>query len=273
MKIYDKAELNNGTKIPYLGFGTYNLLPDETAKRAVMDAFEAGYRHIDTASVYGTEKGVGEAINSMGIPRNELFITTKVWNDEQGYDSTFKAFDRSLNRLKCDYIDLYLIHWPVSSKRNETWRALKELVKNKSCKAIGVSNYNIKHLNELLSLSEIVPAVNQVEFNPFLYQKELYDFCRQYSIQIVAYTPIVRNRKSNNILLQELSKKYNKTPAQLMIRWCLQHKLPVIPRSSNRQRIIENADVFDFEISDEDMQRMNGLNEGYRTSANPDEYE
>jgi diketogulonate reductase-like aldo/keto reductase len=272
MKITDKAKLNNGTEIPYLGFGTYQLLPDSKAKEAVLTAFEAGYRHIDTASVYGNEAGVGEAVRTSGIPRNEIFITTKAWNDEQGYDAAFRAFERSLNKLKTDYIDLYLIHWPVTNVRNDTWKALTEIVKEKACKAIGVSNFTIDHLQELFEISGVRPVVNQVEFNPFLYQKELLNFCRKNNIQLVAYTPIARNNKFNNTVLQKLSKKYSKTPAQVMLRWCLQHKLVVIPRSSNKNRIFENANVFDFELSGEDMKELNHLNEGYRTSADPAEY-
>lgn len=272
MKITDKALLNNGSEIPYLGFGTYQLLPDSKAKEAVLTAFEAGYRHIDTASVYGNEAGVGEAVRESGIPRKDIFITTKVWNDEQGYDATFRAFENSLNKLKTDYIDLYLIHWPISYLRNDTWKALTEIVKGNSCKSIGVSNFTIDHLQELFEISDVKPVVNQVEFNPFLYQEELLSFCRGENIQLVAYTPIARNKKFNNPVLQKLSAKYEKTPAQIMLRWCLQHKLVVIPRSSNRNRIFENANVFDFEISVEDMDGLNKLNEGYRTSANPAEY-
>jgi methylglyoxal/glyoxal reductase len=272
MKIDDKVLLNNNTEIPYLGFGTYQLLPDSKATEAVLNSFEAGYRHIDTASVYNNESGVGEAVRTSGIPRSELFITTKVWNDEQGYDSTFKAFEKSLSKLKTDYIDMYLIHWPITGLRNETWKALTKIVHGKTCKGIGVSNFTIKHLKELFQTSDVMPAVNQVEFNPFLYQDDLLDFCRQNNIQLVAYTPIARNKKFNHPLLIELAANYSKTPAQIMLRWCLQHKLAVIPRSSNRERIFENADIFNFEISYEDMEKMNKLNEGLRSSGDPNEY-
>lgn len=272
MKITDKALLNNGMEIPFLGFGTYQLLPDSKAKEAVLTAFEAGYRHIDTASVYGNEAGVGEAVRDSGIPRKDIFITTKAWNDEQGYEAVFRAFERSLHKLKTDYIDLYLIHWPITNVRNDTWKALTEIVKADSCKAIGVSNFTVDHLQELFEISDVRPAVNQVEFNPFVYQEELLNFCNKHNIQLVAYTPIARNKKFNNPVLQKLSNKYGKTPAQVMLRWCLQHKLVVIPRSSNRNRIFENADVFDFEISEEHMEELNNLNENLRTSTDPSEY-
>ncbi|MFO7447906.1 MAG: aldo/keto reductase [Ignavibacteriaceae bacterium] len=272
LSISDRTELNNGIKIPNMGFGTYNLIPDSKAKEAVLTALEAGYRHIDTASSYGNEKGVGDAARESGIQRNEIFITTKVANDDQGYELTYHAFETSLANLKTDYIDLYLIHWPVTGLRSDTWKALTELVQFKTCKAIGVSNYTIRHLKELFRESDIRPVVNQVEFNPFIYQQELLDFCYENNIQLEAYTPLARNHKADHPLFGELSKKYSKSPAQIMIRWCLQHKVVVIPKSGDRKRIYENADVFDFDISGEDMQRLNKLNEGYRASMDPEEF-
>jgi diketogulonate reductase-like aldo/keto reductase len=267
-----KALLNNGTQIPYMGFGTYKLLPDSIAASMVMTAIEAGYRHIDTASVYGNEAGVGEAVRNCGIPADELFITTKVWNDEQGYDSTLKAFERSLKKLKTDYVNLYLIHWPVTGLRNDTWKALIEISKSGACKAIGVSNYTIKHLRELFDNSDIKPAVNQVEFNPFNYQRGLLEFCKNNNIQLVAYAPLARNKKHNHPLLTELAEKYSKSPVQIMLKWSLQHEVVIIPRSSHKERIFENADIFDFEIAAEDMNRMDALNENFRTSADPEGY-
>jgi diketogulonate reductase-like aldo/keto reductase len=267
-----KALLNNGTQIPYMGFGTYKLLPDSIAASMVMTAIEAGYRHIDTASVYGNEAGVGEAVRNCGIPADELFITTKVWNDEQGYASTLKAFERSLKKLKTDYVNLYLIHWPVTGLRNDTWKALIEISKSGACKAIGVSNYTIKHLRELFDNSDIKPAVNQVEFNPFNYQRGLLEFCKNNNIQLVAYAPLARNKKHNHPLLTELAEKYSKSPVQIMLKWSLQHEVVIIPRSSHKERIFENADIFDFEIAAEDMNRMDALNENFRTSADPEGY-
>jgi len=272
MNITDKVLLNNGTSIPFIGFGTYKLLPDSEAEKAVSIALEAGYRHIDTASVYGNETGTGAAIRKSGIPGNELFVTTKVWNDEQGYESTLKAFERSLKKLNTDYVNLYLVHWPVTGLRTETWKALTEISKSVSCKAIGVSNFTIRHLKELFNNSDIKPAVNQVEFNPFIYQKELLAFCKSNNIQLVAYSPLARNKKHDHPLLVELAATYSKTPAQIMLRWSLQHEVVIIPRSSHKERIIENADIFDFEISVADMERMDALNENFRTSADPEDF-
>jgi diketogulonate reductase-like aldo/keto reductase len=266
--IADRIKLNNGTEIPYLGFGTYQII-GTAAKEAVLNALEAGYRLIDTAAIYNNEKEVGEAVRESGISREEIFVITKLWNEDQGYESAPAAFERSLDTLGLGYIDLYLLHWPVSTSRLDSWRALEKIVKTKKCRAIGISNYTIEHLEELLGACEIVPAVNQVEFNPFLYQKDLLDFCRSKGISLSAYTPLSRGRKLDHPVLRDLSGKYRKTPAQILIRWSLEHGLIVIPRSAKKVRIKENSDVFDFSISEEDMKQLDALHEGFRVAWDP----
>jgi methylglyoxal/glyoxal reductase len=269
LRITDNAKLNNGVEIPYFGLGVYLTKPGKETQNAIRYALDVGYRHIDTAAMYGNEHDVGQAVRESSISREDIFITTKLWNDDHGYDNAFKAFDKSLSRLNIGYIDLYLIHWPVSGRRNETWKALEKILSTDKCRAIGVSNYTIKHLNELLSDSSTIPVINQVEFNPFLYQEELLDFCNSNSIQLEAYSPLARGRKLKHPELVSLSKKYSKTPAQIMIRWVLQHKVVVIPKSASKERIIENADVFDFSISNEDMETLNSINENFRVAWDP----
>ncbi|TXT64061.1 MAG: 2,5-diketo-D-gluconate reductase A [Promethearchaeota archaeon] len=262
-------ELNNGIKIPSIGFGTW-ALNGKTAQKAVKWALKAGYRLIDTASMYGNEVEIGKAIKESSIKREELFITTKIWDSEQGYENTFKAFERSLARLQVDYIDLYLIHWP-RTKRLETWRAMEELYKqdNKVVRAIGVSNFTIDHLNELLRNSTIKPVINQVEFSPFLYQKDLLSYCNIHEIKVEAYAPLTRTEKFDNATLQEISKKYGKTVPQILIRWGLEHGLVEIPKSSNKEHIFENIDVFEFSIEDEDLKVLDSLNQDFRTVNDP----
>lgn len=273
MNIFSKCRLNNGYEMPYFGLGVYKSAPGRETIEAVSYALEIGYRLIDTAAVYGNEKEVGIAVKQSGIPRHEIFITTKLWNDDHGYESALRAFDESLKRLKLDYIDLYLIHWPVPKLRKESWKALEKIYSDGLCKAIGVSNYMIRHLEELKEYAEIIPAVNQVEFSPFLYQKELLEYCRTNKIEVEAYSPLARMKKKNNTVINRIAKKYNKTHAQILIRWCLEHKLIVIPKSSVKERIKENAEVFDFTLSQEDMRMLDGLNENFRVSWDPSEIE
>jgi len=263
------ARLNNGVEIPYLGLGVYLAGPGAGTRNAVQYAFQAGYRHIDTASSYGNEREVGTAVKNSRIPREEIFITTKLWNSDHGYDRTITACQESLRELGLPYIDLYLIHWPVEKLRNETWKAMIALQEEGRCGAIGVSNYAIRHLEELLADSPVVPAVNQVEFSPFLYQKDLLDFCRSCGIQLEAYSPLTRGKKLNHPTIASLASEYGKTPAQIMIRWPLQHDVVVIPKSADQQRIYENADVFDFEISSKDLALLDSLNENFRVCWDP----
>lgn len=273
MNIHSKCRLNNGYEMPYFGLGVYKAAPGKETIEAVSYALEIGYRLIDTAAVYGNEKEVGIAVKQSGIPREEIFITTKLWNDDHGYDSALKAFDESLKRLQLDYVDLYLIHWPVPNLRKESWRALEKIYSEGRCKAIGVSNYMVRHLEEMKEYANVIPAVNQVEFSPFLYQKELLEYCRSNKIEVEAYSPLARMKKKNNPVVNSIAKKYNKTHAQILIRWCLDHKVIVIPKSANKKRIKENADVFDFKLSAEDMKVLNELNENFRVSWNPSEIE
>jgi diketogulonate reductase-like aldo/keto reductase len=263
------ATLNNGVKIPYLGFGTYLLGTGRITQSAILHALLAGYRHIDTAKFYRNERDISIAIKQTDIPREEIFITTKLWNNDQGYDRTIAACEQSLEQLETDYIDLFLMHWPVTDIRLETWRAMEKLFDDGKCRAIGVSNFTIKHLEELLENSSIVPTVNQVEFHPFLYQKKLLDYCRDNGIQLESYSPLTKGRKLNEPVLAPIAEHYGKTPAQILIRWALEQLVVTIPKSQNRERIRENADVFDFSISPEDMTVLNVLNENFRSSWDP----
>ena len=269
--LYTKIKLNNGVEIPYIGLGTYNIRSQKEVDRAIHSALEVGYRLIDTAAAYYNESEIGKAIKNVFVPRKEIFITTKLDNPDHGYQNALKAFDESLRKLDCGYIDLYLIHWPVQ-KRNESWKAMEELLNGDKCRAIGVSNFTDGHLRELNANSSTVPAINQVEFNPFIFPKEIYDYCNSNNIVLEAYTPIARNRNSDHPLIKGLSGKYKKSPPQIMLRWSLQHKVIVIPKSSNPDRIKENSDIFNFNISDEDMSKLNSLNEYLRFSADPDNY-
>jgi methylglyoxal/glyoxal reductase len=257
--------LNNGVEIPRLGLGVYQTPPGESTFRAVKYALNIGYRHIDTAWLYDNEKDVGRAVLESGIHREEIFITTKVWNSDQGYRSTLKACEKSLGRLGLSYIDLYLIHWPVQGKNKDTWRAMIQLLKEGKTRAIGVSNYEIFHLQEIIQNFDAVPSVNQVEFHPFLYQKRLLEFCKNNNIQLEAYSPLTRGQRLNHLTVIHLAKKYGRTSAQILIRWNLQHDLVVIPKSKNENRIRENSQVFDFQLEEEDMELLNSLNEDLHT--------
>ena len=268
ININSKITLNNGVEMPLFGLGTY-ALRGEPGIQAVLWALEIGYRLIDTASFYDNETEIGKAIKRCNVPREELFITTKVWYTEQGYDNTLKAFNRSLNRLDIDYVDLYLVHWPVAELRNQTWKALEEIAREGKARAIGVSNHTIRHLEELLNISETIPTVNQFETSPFLYQKQLIEYCKNKRIAVEAYSPIRKGLKFSNKLIQELSKFYNKTPAQIFIRWGLQHQIIQIPKSGNKDHLYENANVFDFELKSEDMLRLDDINENYRIIDDP----
>jgi diketogulonate reductase-like aldo/keto reductase len=271
LNINSKLKLNNGGEIPYLGLGTYDIRGRKEVDKAIHSAFEAGYRLIDTAAAYYNEKEIGEAIKSSGVPREEIFITTKLDNSDHGYQQTLKAFDKSLKKLDTDYVDLYLIHWP-ERKRNESWKVMEELLKQGKSKAIGISNYMISHLEDLKKNSSVLPAVNQFEFNPFVFEREVKEYCQNLGVAVEAYTPIARGRKFKHPEIKKLSEKYGKTPAQLMLRWGLQHNVIVIPKSSNPERIKENADIFDFNISDEDIKILNSLDESLRYSPNPYSY-
>ena len=266
MDIKTTAKLNNGTEIPILGLGVWQTSDGKVCEEAILAALDAGYRHIDTAAIYENEDSVGKAFKKTSVPRKEVFITTKLWDDD--LNNVEKALNESLKKLQLDYVDLYLMHFPVP-KRNDSWKMLEKLHKEGKAKAIGVSNFTIRHLKELLEKTDIVPAINQVEFHPYLYQKELLDFCNEKNIKLEAYSPLTHGAKLKDPKLVEIAKKYKKSTAQLLIKWCLQHNLVVIPKSSKKERIIENSQIFDFEISEEDMNTLNGFNENLRTCWDP----
>jgi len=263
--------LNNNVEIPVLGLGMYLNSSGEIARDAIQCALKSGYRHFDTAKFYANEQDIGQAIRESDILRKELFVTTKLWNDDHGYDSTLRAIDVSLNDLGLDYVDLYLIHWPVQGLRLESWRAMEKSLAEGKVRSIGVSNYMKQHLEELLDNGEVVPAINQIELSPFNYQsrKNTINFCLENNIVIEAYSPLTKGYKLNDPNLIDISGKYEKSTAQILIRWALEHQFVVIPKSSNEKRIIENADVFDFSLSEQDMEFLDGLNENLATSWDP----
>jgi diketogulonate reductase-like aldo/keto reductase len=270
--ISDATVLANGVNMPWLGLGVYKAKEGEEVEQAVKAALRIGYRSIDTAAFYGNEEGVGRAVRESGIPREEIFITTKVWNSDQGYERTLAAFEASLQRLGMEYVDLYLIHWPVKGKYKETWRALETLYKEGKARAIGVSKFQVHHLEDLMADAEIKPMVNQVEFHPFLTQEKLRDFCRREGIQLEAWSPLMRGEVVNVPEIVELAEKYGKTPAQIVLRWDLQHGVVTIPKSVREARIRENADLFDFELSAEDMAKLDALNRNHRFGPDPDNF-
>lgn len=265
----DSTVLNNGVHMPWFGLGTYKAEGAEVAN-AVTTALELGYRSIDTAAVYGNEEEVGQSIASSGVARDSLFVTTKVWNSDQGYDTTLKAFDTSCKKLGLDIIDLYLIHWPGKDKYKDTWRALERLYEEGRVRAIGVSNFQIHHLEELRKDSGIVPAVNQVELHPRFIQKELHDYCVQNQIQIEAWAPLMKGRLQDNELLQDIAGKHGKTVSQVILRWGLQNRIVIIPKSVTPSRIRENSEIFDFELSAEEVSAISALDAGERIGTDPD---
>ncbi|MDP4104280.1 MAG: aldo/keto reductase [Bacillota bacterium] len=268
----DTTTLHNGVKMPWFGLGVYKAQEGEEVIQAVKAAIKNGYIAIDTAALYQNEAGVGQAIKEAGVPREELFITTKVWNNDQGYDSTLKAFETSLDKLQLDYLDLYLIHWPGPDKYKyrETWRALEKLYKDGRVRAIGVSNFQIHHLEDLIAYSEIKPMVNQVELHPSLNQASLREFCKKEGIQIEAWSPLKRGKLFSDPTLIKIGQKYNKSVAQVILRWDLQNEIVTIPKSIKEERIIANAEIFDFALSAEDMEKINSLNKDERVGPDPD---
>jgi methylglyoxal/glyoxal reductase len=260
-----RVVLNKGVEIPRLGLGVYQSPPGKATENAVKYALMIGYRLIDTAQLYGNEEDVGRALRKSGVNRDEVFITSKVWNSDQGYESTLQACNKSLQRLGLSYLDLYLIHWPVPGMSEETWKAMIRLLREQKTRAIGVSNYDIYDLSQLMKSSDVLPAVDQVEFHPFLYQERLLRFCEKNGIQMEAYSPLTRGMRISHPTIVAVANKYKKTPAQVLIRWSLQHGLVVIPKSVHEERILENSKVFDFELEPEDMEHLNSLNENLRT--------
>ncbi|MFA5073285.1 MAG: aldo/keto reductase [Nitrospirota bacterium] len=269
LSLESSVQLNNGFMMPLLGLGVYQMRSGKETYEAVRTALDVGYRLFDTASFYRNEEDVGRAIRDSSVPREEVFVTTKLWNDDHGYDAAFKAFDASFKKLDLGYIDLYLIHFPVPQVRNETWRALERILCTGKVRAIGVSNYLERHLKDLLSQSTIIPAVNQIEFSPFLYQRNLLDFCRKHRIQLEAYAPLTAGERLNDPRITSIANKHGCTNAQVLLRWAIEHEVVVIPKSSRKERILENAQLFDFDLTDEDMAKLDSLYDGFRSSWDP----
>lgn len=269
VSLKDRVRLNNGVEMPWLGIGVHGLDDGPVVEQAVRHALEIGYRSIDTATIYKNERGVGSAIRNCGISREDIFLTTKVWNDDQREGRTLAAFEESLVRLDVEYVDLYLIHWPVAGCYKETWRELEGICQSGRTRAIGVSNFTPHHLDDLMKDSRIVPSVNQVEFHPRLVQRELLEYCSNHDIRVEAWSPLMHGRAVSEPALMKMARKYSKTPAQIVLRWDLQHGVVTIPKSGNAGRMAENARIFDFEISTEDMRKLDALDEGKRFGANP----
>ena len=265
--------LNNGVKMPWFGLGVFKVEEGPELVNAVKTAIEHGYRSIDTAAIYDNEEGVGQGIKESGFSREDLFVTSKAWNADLGYESTLAAYQTSLDKLGLDYLDLYLIHWPVAGKYKEAWRALETLYEEGRVRAIGVSNFQVHHLEDLMKDAEIKPMVNQVEYHPRLTQKEVQAFCREQGIQLEAWSPLMQGQLIDNEVLAGIAAKYNKSVAQIILRWDLQNGVVTIPKSTKEHRIIENSQVFDFDLSQEDMQLIDNLNQNHRVGPDPDNFE
>lgn len=266
--------LNNGVEMPQLGFGVWQV-PDDEAERAVATALEAGYRSIDTAAIYGNEEGTGKAIAASGVPRDEVFLTTKLWNSDQGYDATLRAFDTSLAKLGTDYVDLYLIHWPTPARELyvDTYKAFEKLYADGRVKAIGVSNFHPAQLRKLIAETSVIPAVNQIELHPHLQQHELRELHAEQGIATEAWSPLGQGKGLLEVpAIVAIAQKHNRTPAQVVLRWHLQVGNVVIPKSVTPSRIKENIEVFDFALDTEDLAAISALNEDRRIGPNPDEF-
>lgn len=275
--LQDRITLNNGTTMPWFGLGVFKVEEGPELVQAVKTAIKHGYRSIDTAAIYGNEEGVGqgirEGLKEAGISREDLFVTSKVWNDDLGYDETIAAYEASLEKLGLDYLDLYLIHWPVEGRYNAAWKALETLYEQGRVKAIGVSNFHIHHLEDLLKDAAVKPAINQVEYHPRLTQKELQTFCSSHGIQLQAWSPLMQGQLLSHPLLKDIADKHGKTPAQVILRWDLQNGVITIPKSTKAERIAQNADIFDFELTIEEMKQIDALNENTRVGPDPDNFD
>lgn len=271
MNLSTTMRLHNGVEIPILGLGVYRSPSGKETVDTVRYALEAGYRHVDTARIYGNEADVAAGVRASGIPREEVFITSKLWESDQGYDPCLAAYRESLRLMGLDYLDLYLIHWPLPHKRRYSWMAMEELLEEGQVRSIGVSNYMVHHLEELLGYAKILPAVNQIELSPYLYEERraVVEFCRAYGIAVEAYSPLTKGQKLNDPKLVAVAQGYGRTTAQILIRWCLQKGFIVLPKSNRPARILENAAVFDFAISDDDMALLDSFNENLVTGWDP----
>jgi diketogulonate reductase-like aldo/keto reductase len=263
--------LNSGAHIPQLGLGVWQTPAGATARQAVLAALQLGYRHVDTARIYGNEADVGAAVRSGAVPREQVFVTTKLWNDDHGYDKALRAFDASLKRLGVDYVDLYLLHWPVAGKRLDSWRALERLYEEKRARSIGVSNFLVPHLKELLGAAKHVPAVNQIELTPFLQRRDTVALCREHGIVVEAYSPLTHGERLDHPLLEDVARRVGRTVAQVLLRWSLQHGNVVLPKSTKPERIAENARLFDFALDERAMAALDALEEGLVTGWDPED--
>ena len=270
MDLTSSVKLNNGVEIPWVGLGVFKSPPGKVTEQAVRWALEIGYRHIDTAAYYQNESDVGRALKDSRVARETVFVTTKVWNQDQGFQSTLKAFDRSRKNLGLDVLDLYLIHWPVEGKFLETWKALEKIYADGKTRAIGVSNFLVHHLESIMNASSVVPAVNQVEFHPFLVQKDLLEFDGRAGVRHEAWSPLTRGRSLDNPVIAGIAAKYGKSPAQVMLRWDLQLGVVTIPKSVHRERILENSRIFDFQLEQADVERISALDAEARIGPHPD---
>lgn len=269
LTIDSRVRLNNGVDMPLLGLGVWQLPEGGVCRRSVLAALEAGVRLVDTATVYGNEREVGEAIRASGVPRDEVFVTTKVWNGDQGYASTKRAFKESLDKLGDAYIDLYLVHWPLTEKRRETWHAMEEILEGGQCRAIGVSNYTEPHLADVLEHGSVVPAVNQFELSPFLQPRGLVEQCRAAGVAVEGYSPLAKAKRMRDKVVRRVAGEAGLSPAQVLIRWALEKGFVTIPRSSDPAHIRENCAVFDAPLSAGHVDALDALDEGYRTSWDP----
>jgi methylglyoxal/glyoxal reductase len=275
--LQDTTTLSNGVKMPWFGLGVFKVEEGPELVNAVKFAIKHGYRSIDTAAIYENEEGVGQAIREgikdAGIAREELFVTSKVWNSDLGYESTLAAYETSLKKLGLDYLDLYLIHWPVDGKYKDAWRALETLYKEGRVKAIGVSNFHVHHLEDLMKDAEIKPMINQVEYHPRLTQKKVRAFCQQHGIQLEAWSPLMQGQLLDQPVIQAIADKYNKSTAQVILRWDLQNQVVTIPKSTKEHRIVENSSIFDFELTKSELEQIDGLNQNHRVGPDPDNFD
>lgn len=275
--LQDTTALHNGVNMPWLGIGVFQVEEGSELIQAVKSAIAHGYRSIDTAAIYQNETGVGQAIKEAlqdnNLSREELFVTSKVWTADMGYEETIAAYEASLAKLGLEYLDLYLIHWPVKGKYKETWRALETLYKEGRVKAIGVSNFQIHHLEDVMKDAEIKPMVTQVELHPYLSQQALLSFCQEQGIQLEAWSPLMQGQLLDQPVLKQIAAKHGKSVAQVIIRWDLQRGIITIPKSTKEHRIIENVDVFDFQLTEEDMKLINALNQDQRVGPDPDNFD
>lgn len=263
------CSLRDGHQIPRVGLGVYQSGRGQETEQAVAEALRLGYRHVDTARIYGNEQDVGAAVRKSGLPREQIYLTTKLWNDDHGYDAALRACDASLKRLGVDYLDLYLLHWPVRGKRLDSWRALEKLQADGKVRSIGVSNFMVHHLEELLGSAQVVPAVNQIEVSPFLQQREVRAFCARHEIVVEAYSPLTRGERLDDPVVTAIADELSRTPAQVLLRWGLQRDLVVLPKSVHAARIAENAQLFDFALGPDQLRSLDALEEGLVTGWDP----